>query len=282
MRRLIERARAWFLEVPNEALRTSSMVAALAASTIAWIDSAQLFMHIVADRVVAVPRIEVFSVNAWTAALALGFWAVGTVAFVFPRIRRILGWMAPLGAIAASVLDKQVFSDIAFLIVLALVVHLWSWRLEQRADTAHLRGVPLRILQAQISIVFLWTAIAKLNPRFLSGAVLSTSFLGPVPAPDFLLQRQVLVALAVATVFGEAVLAVALWIERIRPLALTAAVGFHVLILLFFRPTLALAAFACIMGSGYLLFAAEPWAKERPDRESSSLRPKSSGPRQMS
>jgi hypothetical protein len=261
MQRLTGQARDWFLAVPNDALRMWSMVVALVASIIAWVDSAELFRHIVAGRVVAVPRIEVFAVSAWTALLTLGLWAMGTVALALPRTRLSLGWLAPLGVIAASVLDRQVFSDITFLISLALAMHWWSWRLSQHGNTVHLRGAPLRVLQAQISIVFLWTAIAKLNPRFLSGAVLSTSFTGPVAAPDFILQRDTLIALAVATVFGEAVLAVALWIERLRLLALTGAVGFHVLILVFFRPTMALAAFALIMGSGYLLFASEPWTR---------------------
>jgi hypothetical protein len=261
MQRLTGQARDWFVAVPDDAARMWSMVLALAASIIAWVDSAELFRHIVASRVVAVPRIEVFAVNAWTALLTLGLWAMGMVALALPRTRLSLGWLAPLGVIAASVLDRQVFSDITFLISLALAMHWWSWRLNKQGDAMHLRGVPLRVLQSQISIVFLWTAIAKLNPRFLSGAVLSTSFTGPVAAPDFLLQRDTLVALAVVTVFGEAVLAVALWVDRLRPLALTAAVGFHMLILVFFQPTLALAAFGLIMGSGYLLFASEPWAR---------------------
>jgi hypothetical protein len=271
---MIRPVRDWLLSVPNDELRTWSLVAVLAASTIAWVDSVQLFNHILEGRVAAVPRVGGFSPNIWTVMVVLGSWAIGTVAFAVPRTRLAFGWLGPVGVVGASLLDRQVFTDITFLIVLAFAMHWWSGLLGRRTITSHLRGVPLRVLQSQISIVFFWTAIAKLNPRFLSGAVLSTSFTGPVPPPDFLLQREALVALAVATVFGEAVLAVALWVDTLRPMALTAAVGFHVLILMFFRPTLALAAFACVMGSGYLLFAAEPWRRSPRDlAEATAVQP---------
>lgn len=254
---------AWFVATPTDSLRRWSVVAAVAGSAFAFADTARLLWLIVAGEVVAVPRFDALQVTAWTVVAALGTWAVGMVAFAVPHTRVSLGWVAPLGVVASSALDRQVFTSITYLIALAFAMHWWSARLERRPATSHLWGVPLRVLQTQISIVFLWTAIAKLNPRFLSGAVLSVSFGGPVPPPQFVLDRQVLVVLAVFTVAAEVALAIALWIGTLRRWALAGVAGFHGFILAFFRPTVPLLAFALIMGSGYLLFASEPWQEAR-------------------
>ena len=119
--------------------------------------------------------------------------------------------------------------------MVALGVHWWSAFLGQKR-AGYPTGAPLRILQVQISVVFLWATYAKLNTRFMSGAVLSVSFLGPVPPPEFVLNRSTLAALAVLTVVVEAFLGIALWIDTLRRPALVVASLFHLFILAMFGP----------------------------------------------
>lgn len=249
----------WLLAVPQRSLHTASMASMLAASLLIMVDATQLFVLIGGGEVVGIPRIGDLGVSPVTASVALGVWAIGTLAFLHPVTRVRLGWLGAVGAVLAGLLDRQTFFDIVYLVALGLAMHWWSAWLGNRRSTAHLRGVPMRVLQAQITVVFLWTAFAKLNSRFLSGGVLSVSFVGPVPAPDFVFDRRFLVTLAVATVFGEALLAVGVWIDTLRTPLLVGAVIFHGLIVAFFAPAMVLTAFGLIMGSGYLLFAAEPW-----------------------
>jgi hypothetical protein len=256
---LTDRVEHWFVSVPTARYRSWSIALMLFASVVVMVDSIQLFVQIGAGEVVRVPRVKGLGLTPWTAGVAIAGWSTGTLAFLHRWTRVRLGWLAPLGAAATIALDAQTFADMTYLIVIASAMHWWSAWLEDRGGSSHLHGVPLRVIQTQISIVFLWTAFAKLNPRFLSGALLSVSFGGPLRPPEFVLDPDVLTTMAVITILVEVTFAIALWIDTLRPWALAGVAGFHGFILLFFQPTLPLTAFASIMASGYLLFAAEPW-----------------------
>lgn len=249
----------WFLSVPDSAWRLTSKVLVIAASLLMLADTFSLFRMVLDGSAVMVPYFDALSITPIAAGLGIGAWLVGTLALIHPASASLLGWLGPIGALASAALDQQAFIDLTLLVAIGLTMHWWSVRLSRRDETAQLVGVPLRVLQTQISIVFAWTAIAKLNTRFLSGGVLSVAFIGPVSPPGFFLERRWLVALSILTVVLEVFLAVGLWIDTLRTPAIVTAIVFHVAIVVFFSPTLVLTAFGLAMCSGYALFAAEPW-----------------------
>ncbi len=267
---MIDRIRPWFLRVPDERIRRLSLGCVVAASSLMLILTADLLMAVLGEDIVKVPRIDAFRAEPATVGVTLAVWAAGTVALAVPRWRSRLGWLLPVGAVGALALDRQTLgSTIGYLMVVAAIAHWWGAWLADRKSHHHLRGAPLRILQVQISVVFAWTSFAKLNDRFMSGAVLRESFIGPIPAPEFLLDRRAMSALAVVTVVAEAFIAVALWLEKLRPVALVGVAAFHLAILAFFQPSFVLAVFALAMASGYSLFLRGDWLP--PERSGRAL-----------
>lgn len=271
MRALIDLIFSRFLDQPAARWKTVSLAAAVGGSVLMIVDTARLFWGIIEGAVVRVSYIEGFGVSPALGTGVIGIWVLGLVALAVPRTRASFGWLAPVGCGMAAFMDQQTLAgSIMYVVFVATAMHWWSARLATRDATRAVSGAPLRVVQVLVSVVFLWTAFAKLNQRFISGAVLSVSFFGPVPAPEALLRREVFVGLAVATVIAEAFFAGALWIDTLRPFTLVAVLGFHLFIVLFFSPTLALVAFALAMSSGYALFAAEPWHSRRVESASGS------------
>lgn len=261
MRTLNASIAGWIGAVPGERFTRWSRWSALAAAGLMFYDTAQLFIWINQGRVVAIPFFGWFRVTPVGAVVALAVWAVGMMALAHPRLRAGWGWLAAVGIAMCALMDRQTFvGSVLYVLVVATAMHWWSAWLAERPLLAEVRGAPLRVVQVLISVVFGWTALAKLNPRFMSGGVLGVSFAGPVAPPDVVLDGSWLVGLAIATVVAEMTFAVAIWIDTLRRWVVFAAVAFHLLIVLYFAPTLALVAFSLAMGSGYALFVAEPWA----------------------
>ena len=249
----------WFARrAPVKAIRWSRWLLAGAAAS-AIIETGVLFARIVDGKTIRVPRFEAFAVSSVTAVAVLGLWALGIAALMSERWRVRAGWLAGVGAVSAGLLDRQTLAgEVIYLVAVFSFLHWMHAMLDSHgSDVGH---APLRVIQWQISVVFAWTAIAKLNPIFLSGGILWVAFDGPVPWPDFLRTQPVLMAIAVGTVPFEIALAVGFWLRGLRRAAVVGAVLFHLFIVLFLSPTMALVAFALVMGSGYVLFAAEPWA----------------------
>ena len=82
------------------------------------------------------------------------------------------------------------------------------------------------LLKLHVSIVYFVAALAKLNPEFLSGAVVERGILHP----EFLKTPEALVAMAWGTIFFEAVMTFALWLKPLRLRAIGAGIFFHALI----------------------------------------------------
>jgi len=248
----------WFGRRPSsDSIRWSRRLLA-AGSALAILETSVLFARIPAADTMGVPRFDPLAVTPVTAAVVLGAWAVGTIALLVDPWRVRIGWLTWVGAVAAGLLDRQTLAgEVIYLVAVFSFLH-WLHALLD-AGGSDVSGAPLRAIQWQISVVFGWTAFAKMNPIFLSGGILSVAFDGPVPWPDALRTQPVLMAMAVATVLFEVALAVGLWLPGLRRSAVAATVLFHLFIVLFLSPTLALIAFALVMGTGYVLFAAEPW-----------------------
>ncbi len=122
-----------------------------------------------------------------------------------------------------------------------------------RAQGDGRRGVRLWgvvLLKLHISIVYGVAAAAKVNPEFLSGAVLGRWLL----RPEFLKTPEVLIALAWATIIYEAGMAIALWVKRLRPWAIATGILFHAAIPLSMGLTGGLIVFSASIVGTYVLF----------------------------
>jgi predicted DCC family thiol-disulfide oxidoreductase YuxK len=84
---------------------------------------------------------------------------------------------------------------------------------------------PAFLIKVQLSIVYGFTAVAKVNAAYLSGAVFRSGFWWAAP-------RAFFSALAVASILVEGFLAIGLWVPRLRPVAFIVGLGLHTGILL--------------------------------------------------
>lgn len=109
---------------------------------------------------------------------------------------------------------------------------------------------PAFLIKAQITTLYFWTAVSKINPQYLSGEVIDANLRGWVPIPEGLLP-----AISIASIAAEFFLAFALWIPKTRLLGFLVGAGLHVGILAFLTSPAPLIPFAMLMATGYALFA---------------------------
>jgi hypothetical protein len=144
-------------------------------------------------------------------------------------------------------LDQQLYFSHLYLfclIVLLLTLAYSGWPAESRSVWRW----PVLLLQIQLSIVYFFAAITKLNPVYLSGYILRTTLRQDLPTVIF--NANVLRVMTVASIVIELALAVGFWIKRLRKGAVVVGVLFHFTMVLSLTPLvavqLALFAAACI------------------------------------
>ncbi len=196
-----------------------------------------------------------------TSALVTGVVAVWFVA----AILFMIGWRVSLtgpALLAAIVfalsLDLQVYSNhlylMAWLVLLLTLADAGAGLSVKRAQRPVIRW-PVFLLMMQVSVVYGFAAITKLNTEFLSGRVLAgVLHEGILSFPDVLRTREFLGAVALAAVFVELFLAIFLWSPRFRPTAFILGLGLHATITLFMAPTGELFVFSLEMLALYPLF----------------------------
>ena len=161
-------------------------------------------------------------------------------------------------------LDQQTYSNhfyLFFLIMLLLTVADSGAALSldalQTGKRDHVAGWPILLLKLQVSLVYGFSAFAKLTRQFLSGDVLSQTLKqhGWLTFPDSWRSPQVLTALAVSAIFVELFIAFGLWSKRLRWAAVIAGVTLHFFILTMLDSSrLSLGIFALEMFALYPLF----------------------------
>ncbi len=170
-------------------------------------------------------------------------------------------WCA-LGLVAGTVLrfliDQNMWSNHTYFVGLALLLLSLTesdaslsvrWVREGRPER-QVTAWPLVLLQLQLSIVYFYSAIAKMNPTFLGGEILSARL--SVPG---VVDNPVVIKLAsVATIGLELFLSFALWIPSLRYWGFLAGAVFHALIPLSIHLYAGLVAFSIATLSPYILF----------------------------
>jgi predicted DCC family thiol-disulfide oxidoreductase YuxK len=107
----------------------------------------------------------------------------------------------------------------------------------------------------QLSLVYGFSGLSKLNEDFMSGQVLAGVLRGGiVPFPEALVTPRFLSVLAALAVMTELFIALFIWSKRFRPAAFILGLGFHVSLILLMAPTGELAVFALQMLALYPLF----------------------------
>jgi hypothetical protein len=183
------------------------------------------------------------------------FVAGGGFCLVAHRSVRSGGIAVAIGGLIALLADERVYSNHLWLLVmLAVLTALTASRHETRGD-----GLPYgHLVLLQVSVVYGFAAVSKLNLTFISGGVLRADLTvegALVPLPELVLaQQQPMMALALATVIIELVLAVGLWVRWVRRGAAVLGVLFHLGLVALVPGWEELLVFALLCWSTYPLF----------------------------
>jgi vitamin K-dependent gamma-carboxylase len=206
----------------------------------------------------------------------IGVWLIAAVAFA-------LGWGTRLAGVALScltaftlILDQQTYSNHFYLLVIIVVLltiadsgAAWSVDAHRRGQRLDVPAWPVLLMKAQASMVYFFSALAKITPQYLSGDILMQSLKVPWWGGP-----RAMSVVAVLSIASELFVACALWSSRVRVFAVVVGVGFHTLILLFLDSSrLALSIFALDMFAVYVVFfdarsgAQVPTSSQATDRQ---------------
>jgi hypothetical protein len=192
----------------------------------------------------------------------LAVWALTAAAFCMGWRTRAAGCLL-VGVMAiVLVLDQQTYSNHLYLLcILVGLLVLADGGAALSFDAAR-RGArripnwPLTLIRLQVSIVYGYAALAKLNTAFLSGGVLN-NHLGHnaiVSVPDVLRTAAFMAPLAFGAIMVEMFLAFALWSDRLRRTAVIVGIAMHATFVLTIAATGELVVFGLVMASCYILF----------------------------
>jgi hypothetical protein len=174
--------------------------------------------------------------------------------FAAARPRRLSGVLLFLLLAYLQVLDEQTYSNHGYLLTLIVgLVTVAHWR----PRDGLVSGWPLFLLKTQLTITYVFAALTKLNPAFLSGAVVYANLRPSILALGAPIVSYPSVAtLAWISVVLELFLAVALWSARWRRVAMLTGIVLHsAMVLSLADPTLTgLAVFALSCWALYVLF----------------------------
>ena len=167
----------------------------------------------------AAPPVQTWSVAVLTAVAMAAAFAV------------VLGWRTRLAALALAgtdlltqLWDQQTYSSHRLLSTILLVLLAFAgsdrtWAVHR--SEAEAPPWPRLLMMSQLSVCYLFAALSKLNPSFLSGRPLQDWLRWDLPA-------LLTFAMAVGAILTELTIAVALWSRRFRLLAVVLGVLLHI------------------------------------------------------
>jgi len=219
-----------------------------AAALIITVELGGYLSALAAPGAIRLPQVQAIAapvVAAWP--LVLGLWAVASVAFAIGLETTIAGAAIVILAVAFFLTDSQLYSNHLYLLTLVVAVLTLAgadrgFSLDaRRRGTQELKPVPAWgpfLIRFQVTVLYAFSALAKLNGSYLSGSVMA-SYLrsdGPLAIPESWRSFQVMFVLSL-----------------IRN-AFVAGLFLHLGILVTFQPTLPFAAFGLLTLSLYVPF----------------------------
>lgn len=191
----------------------------------------------------------------------IGLWILASVMFIVGRFTKAAGAIVVICITYRLALDLTLYTTNIYLcglLTLLLVIgdsgaamsldRAWTGRPETLISLW-----PQTLMKLQISIVYLFTAIEKINPGYLPGEV----FKRFLSVPDFLDDPWLYQGAAVTTILFELFLAGALWSRRYRGWAFLWGFAFHVSILVLMGFFAAFMAYSAMFVGSYALFLDE-------------------------
>lgn len=195
---------------------------------------------------------------AWPPVMLL--WAIAAAGFAAGLHTRIAGATLVGLALAFLATDQQLYSNHLYLLTIVVSIltlagagNGFAIGRHRETDAA---GWGRFLLRFQVSVVYAFSALAKLNVSYLSGSVMA-SYLrsdGPLAVPQAWRGFEAMFVLSMLAVSVEALLAIGLWIPKWRRTAFVAGLGLHLGILLTFDPPLPFLAFGILSLSLYVQF----------------------------
>lgn len=193
----------------------------------------------------------------------MAFWAVQAVAFMIGWNTRISGFILATLMGYSFLFDQQVYSNHLYL--LTLLVILLSITDSGAAYSVDARGAkprenpigwPVTLMKLQLTIVYGFAALSKINAEYLSGSMIESSLRvgGPLAIPETWHGTWIMGTIAVASILTEIFLALAFWSPRWRTSAVVIGIGFHITILL----TMHTAEFLGLLGFALCMFVVYP------------------------
>lgn len=185
-------------------------------------------------------------------------WAISAISFTLGWRVSITGPLLLASIVMTLSLDQQTYSNhlylLAWLVLLLTMASAGSGINIRHVDTPVVRW-PVLLLMIQLSVVYGFSALTKLNESFLSGSVLASALgFGLLPFPDSLRTRLFLSVVSAVVVFVELFIALFIWRVRFRPAAFVLGLGLHVSITLLMSGTLELLVFSLEILALYPLF----------------------------
>ncbi|HEU4715132.1 MAG TPA: HTTM domain-containing protein [Pyrinomonadaceae bacterium] len=190
------------------------------------------------------------------ATIVLVLWFLSSVAFMLGWQTRIAGLVLAASMGYSLTLDQQLYSSHLYLLTL-IVFLLTLSEIGRPFGSQSVWRWPILLLQIQLSIVYFFAAVTKMNSLYLSGYMLGENLRRGLPAVFF--NPRVLSAMAIASIVTELALAVGFWIKDLRKGAVVVGTLLHFTMVLTLAPNVAgqLAIFATACIAIYPLFFVE-------------------------
>lgn len=192
-------------------------------------------------------------------------WLVALVALTTGAALAVaLGWHSDRAAAISVVLgvtfllwDQQTYSSHRLLATLIMAYLAFAkadtaWSIRPARDRSDVPWWPQLLMMSQLSVVYLFSALSKINVWFMSGVPLASWIWLELP-------WQLYAVAATMTIVVELTIAVGLWFESSLKVAVALGLGLHLsIVTLMNHDTLALVAFAITCTSLYPLFLFRP------------------------
>jgi len=229
------------------------------AAVVKALITAPVLLALTADDVLHTPHFTWFPEPGFPLVwLVLAVWVISAALFAIGWKLSVAGTVLTLTIAVTLALDQQLYSNhlylLGWLALLMTIADAGAGLNVSRMDRPVVRW-PVILLMAQLSIVYGFSALSKINPGFLRGEVLAGELRGGlVPFPETLITPPLMAGLAAVVIAVEAALALLIWRPRFRPTVFVLGLGLHISITVFMSATGQLTVFSLQMLSLYPLF----------------------------
>jgi hypothetical protein len=229
------------------------------------LDEWRKLSRVLAPGILPLPFVE------WLPRLSLKALPLFMVAWLGAAISFTIGWKTRFaGALLfcltgyTLLLDQQTYSNHLYLLVLIVLLltiadsgAVFALEAQGRGRWKSIPAWPLLLLKIQVSVVYGFSALAKITPGYLSGTVLSRNLRqsGFLVVPQSWRVPAAMSFVAVISIVLELFLALGLWVSRLHLIAVLTCVVFHALLIATLNShRVALGIFAVEMIALYSLF----------------------------